>query len=55
MSSSVLRFFGAVFILGAVVLMILNLKRVANLGTFCVALPVLIIGIVLVTRARKAG
>ena len=55
MSATTLRFFGILFLLSAVVLMILNLKRVANLGTFWVGLPLLLIGIILVTRARKAG
>lgn len=32
--------------------MILNLKRVANLGSYRVAMPLLIMGLVLVARAK---
>jgi len=39
----------------AAVLFILNLKRVANLGTFFVALPLLFIGAVLLARSKKRG
>jgi hypothetical protein len=55
MSTSTLRTIGILFLLGSMVLMILNLKRVANMGTFWVALPLLMIGVILLTRARKAG
>ena len=37
----------------AAVLLILNLKRVANLGTFWVAMPLFIIGLVLTASARR--
>lgn len=53
MSTTTLRFIGFVFLLSAAVLMVLNLKRVANLGTFWIGLPLLFIGIILVTLARK--
>jgi hypothetical protein len=39
---------------GAAVLMILNLKRVAELGTFRFGLALLFIGVACVVRARKA-
>lgn len=55
MSASTLRFFGILFLLSAAVLLVLNLKRVADMGTFWVAIPLLFIGIILVTRSRKAG
>lgn len=55
MSVSTLRFFGFLFLLSAAVLMVLNLKRVANMGTFWIGLPLLVIGIILVSRSRKVG
>lgn len=50
-----LRFIGILFLLSSAVLMVLNLKRVANLGTFWIAIPLFFVGIILVTRSRKAG
>lgn len=38
----------------AAALMILNLKRVANLGTFWIGLPLFVIGVACVARARRA-
>jgi hypothetical protein len=49
-----MRVIGIVFMVAAAVLMILNLKRVAELGTFWLALPLFVIGLALVARARKA-
>jgi hypothetical protein len=37
----------------AAVLLILNLKRVANLGSYWVALPLFIIGLALTARSRR--
>ncbi len=42
-------------LISAAVLFILNLKRVANLGTFWVAVPLFAIGILLVARAKKTN
>ncbi len=53
MSNSTLRMLGIVCLVAAIVLAILNLKRVANLGTFWVSTPLLIVGIILITRARR--
>lgn len=53
MSNSTLRLIGGLCLLASVVLMILNLKRVANAGTFWVGIPLLLIGIVLISRARR--
>ena len=54
MTPSTLRVIGIIFLIIAAVLMILNLKRVANLGTFWIALPLFIIGVACVARARRA-
>jgi len=47
------RIIGIIFMVSAAVLLILNLQRVANLGSYWVALPLFIIGVVLVARSRK--
>lgn len=52
MTPTTMRLIGILFMLSAAVLMILNLRRVANLRSFWVALPLLIIGIIFVTRAK---
>jgi hypothetical protein len=54
MTPSTLRLIGLAFIVGAAVLMVLNLKRVADLGTFWVGLPLFFIGVACVVRARRA-
>jgi hypothetical protein len=54
MSPSTARLFGILFMLAAVVLMILNLKRVANLGSYWVAIPLFVIGLALLARSRRA-
>ena len=53
MSSKTLRLIGIFFLVGAAVLAVLNLKRVADSGTLWVSMPLLIIGIALITMARK--
>jgi hypothetical protein len=53
MSASTVRIIGILFLLSAAVLMVLNLKRVADMGTFWIGLPLLLIGVILVLRARK--
>ena len=50
-----MRLVGILFLIVAAVLMILNLKRVADLGTFWIGLPVFVIGVVLVARSRRAA
>jgi hypothetical protein len=47
------RILGLIFMVSAVVLLALNLKRVANLGSYWVAFPLFIIGIVLLGRSRR--
>ncbi|HYV07225.1 MAG TPA: hypothetical protein VFB82_21700 [Blastocatellia bacterium] len=54
MSPKTMRLVGIIFLVVAAVLMVLNLKRVADLGTFWVALPVFLIGVVLVARSKRA-
>jgi hypothetical protein len=54
MSPKAMRLAGILFVVAAAVLMILNLKRVANLGSYWTAIPLFIIGIALIARSRKA-
>jgi hypothetical protein len=54
MSKSTARLLGIIFMLAAAVLMILNLKRVANLGSFWVAIPLFVIGLALLARSKRA-
>jgi hypothetical protein len=49
-----MRLIGIIFMLAAAVLMILNLKRVADLGSYWVAVPLFIIGLAFVARSKKA-
>jgi len=53
LSSKTLRLIGILFLVTAAVLAVLNLKRVADLGTLWISMPLLIIGIALVAIARK--
>jgi membrane-bound ClpP family serine protease len=53
MSPATTRLIGVIFMVAAAVLMILNLKRVANLGSYWVALPLFIVGIALLARSRR--
>ena len=53
MSSTRTRLIGVLCLIAAAVLFVLNLKRVADLGTFWVALPLLLAGLVLIARSRK--
>jgi hypothetical protein len=52
-SSTAVRIAGIIFLVASAVLMILNLKRVADLGTYFVARPLFLIGVVLVARSKK--
>jgi hypothetical protein len=54
MSSKTLRLIGILFLVAATVLAVLNLKSVADLGALWAALPLMIIGIVLIAIARKS-
>lgn len=53
MSSTTLRLIGLGFLIFAAVLAVLNLKRVADLGTFWLVPPVMIVGLALVALARR--
>ena len=54
MSPSIMRLAGVVFMLVAAILLVLNLKRVANLGSYWVAIPLFVIGLALLARSRRA-
>jgi hypothetical protein len=54
MSPKAMRIAGIIFMVAAAVLMVLNLKRVADLGSYWTAIPLFVIGIALVARSRKA-
>ena len=54
MTPLVMRLIGIIFMLAAASLLILNLERGANPWTFWPALPLFVIGLALVARARKA-
>lgn len=55
MSPAATRLIGILFILSALVLLILNLRRVADAKTFWVAIPLLVIGLALVARSKRGG
>jgi hypothetical protein len=52
MKPATMRLVGIIFMLAAAVLMILNLRRVANFRSYWVALPLFIIGLIFVTRSK---
>jgi hypothetical protein len=52
-SATTLRVMGILFVVAAAVLAVLNLKRVANLGTFWLSSPLLVIGMALVILAAR--
>jgi hypothetical protein len=54
MTPSTMRLIGILFMIAAIVLMVLNLKRVADLGTFWVGLPLFVIGIAFLARSKRA-
>jgi MYXO-CTERM domain-containing protein len=53
LSSTTLRLLGILLTVAAAVLAILNLKRVADAGTFWLVAPVLIIGLGLIALSRR--
>jgi uncharacterized membrane protein len=53
MSPQILRLIGLLCVVAAIVLSILNLKRVADAGTFWVVPPLLIIGLAIVALSRR--
>jgi Na+/phosphate symporter len=54
MKPTTLRLMAIVFIVAGAVLMFLNLKRVADLGTFWVGIPLFVIGLALLARSKRA-
>lgn len=54
MSKSTMRLAGIIFMLAAAILMVLNLKRVATLGSFWVGIPLFVIGLALLARSKRA-
>jgi hypothetical protein len=54
MTPSTMRLIAILFMLAAVILMVLSLKRVADLGTFWVGLPLFVIGLAFLARSKKA-
>jgi len=55
MSANTQRYLGILFLVAAAVVSILNLKRTANLGLYSVPALLLVIGVVLIGRARRRG
>ena len=54
MKPSTMRLIGVLFMVAAAVLMFLNLKRVANLESYWIAIPLFVIGLAFVARSRRA-
>ena len=54
MSPKFLRVIGIVLLIVAATMFVLNLKRATNAGTFWFALPLLVVGLALIARARRA-
>lgn len=55
MSGKTLRLLGILLLVTAAVLAILNLKRVANLGMMWLPAVLLVVGIGLISNARRRG
>ena len=53
MSAQTLRLLGILMLVAAVVIALLNLKRVGNLGMLWLNAPLLVIGIALIVAARR--
>lgn len=49
-----MRLIGIIFMVVAALLMLPNLKRAADLGTFWAGIPLFVVGLALIARARKA-
>ena len=54
MNRSTMRLIGIVFLVAAAALMLLNLRRMGDLGTFWAAIPLFVVGLAFIARARKA-
>ena len=53
MTPNTKRLIGILFLIAAAVFFILNLKRVADLGTYSIALPLLLVGIIFIARSKR--
>jgi hypothetical protein len=53
LSAQTLRLLGILMLVTAVIIALLNLKRVANLGLLWLNAPLLVIGIALILAARR--
>ena len=54
MRPATMRLIGIVFMVAGAVLMFLNLRRIANLGSFWVGIPLFVIGLALIARSKRA-
>ncbi len=54
MTRANMRLIGIIFMLAAAILLVLNLKRVADLGSRWIALPLFIIGVAFIARSKRA-
>ena len=54
MRPTTIRLIGILFVVAGAVMMFLNLKRIADLGTFWVGIPLFVIGLALVARSKRA-
>ena len=54
MKPATMRLIGILFLVSGAVMMFLNLKRVADLGTFWIGIPLFVIGLAFVARSRRA-
>ena len=54
MKPATMRLMGILFVVAGAVMMFLNLKRVADLGTFWVGIPLFVVGLAFLARSRKA-
>ena len=52
MTPATMRMIGVAFMLSAAILLILNLRRVANLRSFWVVIPLFVIGLIFLTRSK---
>jgi hypothetical protein len=49
-----MRVIGILFLVAGALLMFLNLKRIANLGSYWIGIPFFVIGLAFVARSKRA-
>ena len=54
MKPATARLIGILFMVAGAVMMFLNLKRFADLGTFWIGIPLFVIGLALIARSKRA-